>query len=191
MVVNTCAITARFDTKEGEGGWRHLRCIKLTAQAPAAMPEAGQPVEIMRLADEYGEREGDSDDEPSHAASECPSELVHAAMGAEPAPVPEDLSQDDDEPVEEGFEADWEEVEVGDPAQTIESAEDLPPGARLSKNDGIKMWRVYFKAENQSFTWESDRVPYGNVTKKDARGLCVQWAWDKAKHEHDVGEDVN
>jgi hypothetical protein len=112
-------------------------------------------------------------------------------MGAEPAPVPEDLPQDDDEPVEEGFEADWEEVEVGDPAQTIASADDLPPGARLSKNDGIKMWRVYFKEENQSFTWESDRVPYGNVAEKDARGLCVQWAWDKAKHEHDVGEDVN
>ena len=190
-------MTARFDTKEGEGGPRHLRCIKLTAQAPAAMPETGQPVEIMRLADVYGERESDSDDEPSDAASECPSELVDAAMGAEPAPVPADLPQDDDGPMEEGFEAedegqmedglktDWEEVEVGDPEQTTASAGDLPPGARLSKNDGIKMWRVYFKGEDQSSTWESDRVPYGNVTKKDARGLCVQWAWVQA------GEDVD
>ena len=97
---------------------------------------------------------------------------------------------EDEGQMEDGPEADWEVVEVGDPAQTTLSADDLPPGARLSKNDGIKMWRVYFKEENQSFTWESDRVPYGNVTKKDARGLCVQWAWDKATHEHDAGEDV-
>ena len=82
--------------------------------------------------------------------------------------------------MEDGLKTDWEEVEVGDPAQTSASTIDLPPGARLSENNSIKMWRVYFKELNQSFTWESDRVPYGNVTKIDARGLCVQWAWVQA-----------
>ena len=61
----------------------------------------------------------------------------------------------------------------------------------MSRSDGIKMWRVYDKGENRSFTWESDRVPYGNVTEKHARSLCVEWAWDKAKHENDPGEDVD
>ena len=162
MVVDTCASMVRFDTKEGEGGWRDLSCVKLTAQTQSAIPKASQPDEIMRLADDYPEDEDDSEEgnyEAHDVAGACPSELLDAAMGAAPAPVPEDLPQDDEERMEEEFEVDakvqgspdadaeWEDVvEVREAAQTMESAGDeLPPGARLSKHESIKMWRVYFK----------------------------------------------
>ena len=93
MVVDTNEFKVRFDTKAGQGRWRHIRCVKLAAEAPARVPEGIKPADILRLDELYGEESDAMDDDASENSNEDdgPTELMDAAAGAVPPAVLEDV----------------------------------------------------------------------------------------------------
>ncbi len=107
-------------------------------------PQDERPVEFQRLCSTYDDdcestNESDAEDFDD---DECPSEFLDVEAGAVPMPVPgEDdhpaegsqCESEDERQGQEDAGAEWEEVEVGDPAQTTETADNLPAGAKLRK----------------------------------------------------------
>ncbi len=168
MVVDARGCTVCFHTRDARGSPRHLRCVTAVAAASVYGPEGVRPTAIRILDTMYGDGSDDDNDHDNDGATDDdnddgndgsgPTYIVDAAAGAAPLPVPgqaeEHWTSQYDGQKQESIGVEWEAVEVGGPAQVIERTDKLPPDARRSNNESIKLYRLYVLGASYSVAWE-------------------------------------